>query len=185
MLKVVNVPDPILGKPVKPVKKIDGKIIKLVKEMEKTLVAQNDPPGVGLAAPQIGYDLALFIIKPTPESKTEIFINARILKIEKSTETLTDKTSGKKNKKLKKGTPLEGCLSIPRIWSPVKRPEKILIEYQIITGEKKTRWVSGFEATIIQHEVDHLNGILFTQRSLEQNIPLFEEKEGELHRLKY
>ncbi len=185
MLKIVNVPDPILGNPVKPVQKIDGKIIKLVHDMEKTLVAQDDPPGVGLAAPQVGHNLALFIIKPMPESKIEAFINPKILKIEEIKEKQTDKTSAKGNKKLKKGTPLEGCLSIPRIWSPVKRPEKVLLKYQTITGEEKTRWFSGFEAVIIQHEVDHLNGILFTQRSLEQNIPLFEEKEGELHRLKY
>jgi len=185
MLKIVNVPDSILGKPVKPVQKVDGKIIKLVRDMEKTLAAQDDPPGVGLAAPQVGHDLALFIIKPMPESKTEVFINPKIIKIDKSTKTQTNKTSVKQSKKLKKGIPLEGCLSIPRIWSPVKRPGKILLQYQTVSGEKKTSWFSGFEATIIQHEVDHLNGVLFTQRSLEQNTPLFEEKEGELHKLKY
>ena len=76
--------------------------------------------------------------------------------------------------------PLEGCLSIPRIWSPVNRHAKVHLEYTNLRGERKDKWFSGFDAVIIQHEMDHLHGILFTQRSLEQHMKLYEEKNGKL-----
>jgi peptide deformylase len=80
---------------------------------------------------------------------------------------------------------LEGCLSIPRIWGPVKRANRVLLEYQDLSGEKKTEWFTGFRATIVLHEVDHLQGVLFTQRAIEQNSALYEERDGELERMKY
>ncbi len=178
MLKIVHVPHPILNTPVKPVTTIDEKIRKLVFEMEETLIAQKDPPGVGLAAPQVGKNLALFIIKPTPKSLTKVFINPKIIKVDQRSKIKNQK-SEPKPKDLK----LEGCLSIPRIWSPVKREAKILLEYQDLNGKKGKKLFSGFEAIIVQHEMDHLSGILFTQRSLEQNLPLYEEKNGELEKM--
>ncbi|KKS44950.1 MAG: Peptide deformylase, partial [Candidatus Gottesmanbacteria bacterium GW2011_GWA2_42_18] len=75
---------------------------------------------------------------------------------------------------------LEGCLSIPRIWGPVKRAAKIFLHYQDLTGKKYLKWFSGFEATVIQHEIDHLNGIVFTQRAVEQKGQLYREEDGEL-----
>ncbi len=179
MLKIVNVPNPILTAPVKSIISFDQALFKLVKEMEKTLEAQIDPPGVGLAAPQINKNLALFIIKPTPTAKIEVFINPKIIKLEtlKPVNTLT--------KKHKNRTKLEGCLSIPRIWGPVKRANKVLLEYQTIDGKTITEWFSGFKAVIIQHEVDHLNGVLFTHRSIGQKAPLYEEENGELIKIKY
>lgn len=149
--------------------------------MEETLIAQDDPPGVGLAAPQVGENLALFIIKPTPKSKTKVFINPKIIKLE-STKIFAKGRSSSGRKKLK----LEGCLSIPRIWSPVKRASKILLEYQDFASSTYAvvrRWFQGFEAIIIQHEIDHLQGVLFTQRSVEQNLPLYEEKDGQLEKM--
>jgi len=180
MLKIVRIPNQILNNPVKPISVIDEKFKKLVYEMEETLIAQDDPPGVGLAGPQVGENLAVFIIKPTPASKTKVFINPKILKSGEGSND-KDKKLGKKSKNLK----LEGCLSIPRIWSPVKRSGRVLLEYQDLAGEKVTKEFSGFEAIIIQHEMDHLKGILFTQRSIEQNLPLYEEKNGELEKLDY
>ncbi|NMB84298.1 peptide deformylase [Candidatus Roizmanbacteria bacterium] len=182
MLKIVLVPNKVLTTPVLPVETIDKKIVNLVEEMKLTLLSQHDPQGVGLAAPQVGVNLAIFIIKPTQKSKIEVFINPKIID-QIRLKPFVSNTSSKPI--VKKGTPLEGCLSIPRIWSPVKRDKKILLEYQTMNGEKKTEWFKGFKAVIIQHEVDHLDGILFTQRSLEQNSPLFEEKDGELEKLKY
>ncbi len=178
MLKIVTVPNKILNSPVKPVKKIDSKIINLVKQMEKTLCVQVNPQGVGLAAPQVGVNLALFIIKPTPEAKTEVFINPQIIK----QETYNRK---RKTSKVKQKTKLEGCLSLPKIWSPVKRAGKIFLQYQTTTAKVVRRWFSGFKAVIIQHELDHLQGVLFTQRALEQKASLYEEKEGKLHKLEF
>lgn len=177
MLKIVNVPNSILTTPVKPVVNFDQILLKLVKEMKKTLEAQIDPPGVGLAAPQVGKNLALFIIKPKPKALVEVFINPRILQSEGF------KVMQRKSSHSKKKQPLEGCLSIPHIWGPVKRFNKVQLEYQTLNGEKKTTWFTGFKAIIIQHEVDHLNGVLFTHRSLEQKAPLYEEEDGELKKI--
>lgn len=179
MLKIVHIPNSVLTTPSKPVTKIDKKIKDLVFEMEETLLACVDPQGVGLAAPQVGINLQLFIIKPDEDSDTEVFINPKILEVEKKPHSAKATRSKQKNEQL------AGCLSIPKIWSPVRRPEKILLEYQDLTGEKKTEWFTKFKAIIIQHEVDHLHGILFTQRSVEQNLPLYEEKNDELHKIEF
>jgi len=187
--------------------------------MEKTLIAQKNPQGVGLAAPQVGFNLAVFIIKPTPEAKTEVFINPRILRygvMKTGGPGGGDPHSGTsnapatfdsgahpdvaseehwgggepgqdpsaKNQKRKK-TKLEGCLSIPRFWAAIKRADKVLLEYQTTDGQTQSKWFSDFKAMIIQHEVDHLRGILFTQKALEQNVSLYEEKEGELKPVDY
>jgi len=176
MLKIVHAPNPILFQKTKEVKKIDKKIKKLIQEMKETLLAQNDPPGVGLAANQVGVDLSLFIIKPTKKSPISVFINPKILKVEEE---------NKRKKRKEKAIKLEGCLSVPKIWGNVKRAKKVFLEYQTDDESfaKKRKWFSGFEAVIIQHEVDHLNGSLFTQRALAQNQPLYEEKEGKLVRI--
>ncbi len=189
MLKIVTVPNPILTQLVKKVKKFDQELKDLIAEMEKTLEAQVDPQGVGLAAPQVGLSHALFIIKPSKKAKCEAFINPRILKaMENTPEVLRDKssnsTSGVKAKKKQK-TKLEGCLSIPKIWGPVERAKKVYLEYQDLNNRLHRKWFSGFKAIVIQHEIDHLSGILFSQRVLEQKGKLFEEKEGKLEKLKY
>lgn len=179
MLTIVTVPNTVLNTPVKPIPQIDDKIRKLVKDMEEVLVVQKDPEGVGLAAPQVGLSLSLFIIKPKKASKIEVFINSRILKTLDAPHKKTLRT------KKKKGVPLEGCLSIPRIWGPIKRSKKILVEYQALDGVKKAEWFSGFKAVIIEHEIDHLQGILFTQRAIEQKHQLYEEQDGELVKCEY
>ncbi len=187
MLKIVTVPSNALLRPTKPVIKTDDKIKKMVFDMEHVLIAQNDPPGVGLAANQVGFDLSIFIIKLTEKSKIKVFINPKIIKssltmIERKRDDPTDKTTKKrKSKKIK----LEGCLSIPRIWGPVKRSDRVFLNYQDLTGKKYLKWFTGFEATIIQHEVDHLNGVVFTQRSIEQKGQLYREENEELVKIEY
>lgn len=174
MLKIVNVPNSVLTTKAKPVQKIDAKIEKLIKDMAETLEAQVDPQGVGLAAPQVGVSLQLFVIKPTKKAKIEAFINPRIIEVINS-------EPPKKSKK--DSTALEGCLSIPKIWSPVHRPHEVVLEYTDVTGKIVQRTFKNFAAVIIQHEVDHLDGILFTQRALEQQFPVFEEKNGKLEQI--
>lgn len=177
MLKIVSVPNEVLSNPTLPVQAIDQGIVDLIAEMKKTLISHKDPKGVGLAANQVGKNLSLFIIKPTDKSAIRVFINPKILKV------VEEKVKKNKDKKKLKKKPvrLEGCLSIPRIWGPVKRADKVLLEYQDLDSEKvKQDWFSGFEATIIQHEVDHLQGIVFTQRSMEQNGMLYKEENDEL-----
>lgn len=148
--------------------------------MEKILIAQNDPPGVGLAANQVGENLSLFIIKPSEKAKIKIFINPVIV-----SRTDLFKTNHKKVRPYKKRVKLEGCLSIPHIWGPVNRAERIFLHYQDLTGKKYLKWFSGFEATVIQHEIDHLNGIVFTQRAVEQKNQLYREENEELVKIDY
>jgi len=184
MLKIVNAPNKILTSPARKVIKFDKKLAILVKEMKQTLTSQVDPQGVGLAAPQVGVDLALFIMKPYEKAKTEVMINPKIIETFEVKPHSAPSSRGSVRGK-KPTTKLEGCLSVPKIWSPLTRPQKVLLEYQDLEGTVKSEWFSGFEATIVQHEVDHLQGVLFTQRALEQNSGLFEEKEGELKKIDY
>jgi peptide deformylase len=159
--------------------------------MEKVLIAQNDPPGVGLAANQVGLNISIFIIRPTEKSKTKIFINPKIIKIsktliERERKDLSKKSFGSAQDKPKKNkVKLEGCLSIPRIWGPVKRSDRVFLKYQDLTGKEYLKWFTGFEAIIIQHEMDHLDGVVFTQRSIEQKGQLYREEKDELVKIEY
>jgi len=156
--------------------------------MEKTLAKQVDPQGVGLAAPQVGNLRTIFIIKPSPEAKTDIFVNPKILETKQIThpQGVTSEPAHPEGvKKPKKKQKLEGCLSIPKIWGSVQRAHKVYLEYHDVSGKMHKKWFSGFKAVIIQHEVDHLQGILYTQRVLEQKNTLYEEKEGKLKKLEY
>jgi peptide deformylase len=181
MLKIVHIPNKVLISPTQQVQKFDSYLKKLVLDMEETLVAQIDPQGVGLAATQVGLSLAIFIMKPARDADTEVCVNPRILELDWNEPVVKAEDSKKK----KKDTPLEGCLSIPKFWSPVKRAYRTLVEYQDITGKVHKKWFSGFKSIIVQHEVDHLNGILFTQRALEQDVQMYEEKKDELVPVKF
>jgi len=179
MLKILIAPNKVLNSNAEIVKRIDKKIKRLVDEMIVCLKNQKDPQGVGLAAPQVGYNLQLFIIKPYEDKKPEVFINPKILTSDK-TGYKTSKTQKSKQARKRK---LEGCLSIPKIWAPIKRAQTILIEYADINGNIVKNEYSGFESIIIQHEIDHLNGVMFTQRALEQKVQLYEETGDKLEKI--
>jgi peptide deformylase len=164
--KIVEVQADSLRKPSLPVKKIDKKILSLVEDMCDTLKAQNDPEGVGLAAPQIGKNLQIFLM--SYDNTKRVVINPKVIS------EAQKKTSEKKSKKI-----LEGCLSLPHYYGPIKRSQKIKIEYLNPSGEKIVEEFSGFLAQIVQHELDHLNGVLFVDRILEQNAPLYQFKGDE------
>lgn len=203
-MQIVTVPDKVLHKKVKPVHKIDQRIRKIAAQMIKILRAQKDPEGVGLAAPQVGLSISMFVIDPDKTKKPKVFINAKILdkehmnektkrrkdeNIEKNLDENTKKQKDEKTKirkyvktKKQKNRPvkLEGCLSMPTIWGKVDRSSWVKVQFQTLDGELKTEKFSGFEATIIQHEVDHLHGVLFTKHCLSQGYSLFKEQDGEL-----
>lgn len=171
MLSIVKAPHPVLGQKAKPVQKIDKEILEFIDEMKKTLDATDDPKGIGLAAPQVGKDLQIFIIKQTPKSPFLIFINPKIEQIE---------NPGNENHSHKKSaTKLEGCLSIPNIWGEVLRNSNVILSYLDESGKYHKRKFNGFIATIIQHEYDHLNGTLFPKRVLEQNKRLYKSYKNE------
>jgi peptide deformylase len=179
-MKIVQAPDTVLSKDAQTVEKVDRAVQKLLKEMEQTLVSQTDPEGVGLAAPQVGKSLQIFIVKQDHDAPFMTFINPVI---EKTFEKPEEKAAAvkqspkaakaKKKAKIEKGVQLEGCLSLKDVWGVVDRPYGVVLSYQDEHGTSHKKTFEGFLATIIQHEVDHLHGVLFPKRVLEQQNPLY------------
>ncbi|CAA7386473.1 MULTISPECIES: peptide deformylase [Chryseobacterium] len=148
--------DPVLRKVAKEINKDYPELGELIDNMFETMYSAN---GIGLAAPQIGLDLRLFVIDVTPLAEDEdyadikdelaefkkVFINAKILE-----------ESGEEWKFN------EGCLSIPDVREDVKRKSTIVIEYYDENFVKHTETFSDIRARVIQHEYDHIEGILFT-----------------------
>ena len=123
----------------KPVEKIDENIKSLIDEMFVTVKKEN---GIGLAAPQVGENIRLFIVFINEQKY--VFINPEI--IETSQEMCLME---------------EGCLSIPKVYDDVMRPSAVKVQFLNIDGKIKTIEASGLLARVIQHENDHLNGVLF------------------------
>ncbi|HWA51623.1 MAG TPA: peptide deformylase [Patescibacteria group bacterium] len=166
ILKVVDVKNPILRAKAKNVSKIDKKILALIADMQDTLKAQKDPEGVGLAAPQVNKSFQLFVVDYKNLKRT--IINPEIL------ETFTKEVEEKKpKKKVKKNEILEGCLSLPHYYGPIKRADRVKLKYMDETGKVIEEEFEGFAAQIMLHEIDHLNGVLFVDRILEQKSPLY------------
>ena len=169
MKPIVTTPNPVLTKPAKTVTSFDKRLAKLVRDMKVTLRATRNPKGVGLAAPQIGEPWRIFVTRPKDADPIRVFINPECIE---SSVSQTEGVPERDNK-------LEGCLSIPKIWGKVKRDSMMTLRYQDETGATHTEKFSGFLATIIQHETDHTNGILFVQRVLEQNGKLYQANKDE------
>ncbi len=148
-IQIIKAPDPKLRIQTKPVKKISPSLVQTLKEMIKLTKTFKDPEGVGLASTQIGLEERFFVAKNGP--KFISVINPKIL------------STGKRTKKY-----FEGCLSTPNIWGEVKRYTILKVSYQNSQGKSITQTLKGVLAWIFQHEIDHLNGILFQDRVLEQ-----------------
>ncbi len=158
-MKILTTPDPHLRRVAEPVTIWDKKMDQLVKEMIDILMKAKDPEGVGLAATQLGINKRFFILRLDPD-KPEIFINPKILSTSKK--NLSDKYKNPKKRFL------EGCLSLPNLWGFVDRPLEIVVEYQTPSGITKKETFKNEESSYFLHEYDHLDGILFTDRILEQ-----------------
>lgn len=186
MLKIVTAPNSILSLNSKPVPKINKSILNLIEEMKQTLLAAKDPEGVGLAAPQVGQPLRMFITKPNQKSQIQVFINPKIEKHiapevgKKQQVKQSAKTARAKEKSgIDKDTQLEGCLSLPNIWGGVERSPSVTLSYLDQLGKKHSKTFKGLSAVIVQHEIDHLNGILFPKRVLEQKGTLYKSHKNE------
>ncbi|MBN1617288.1 MAG: peptide deformylase [Spirochaetales bacterium] len=126
-----------------PVPEVTDEIRSLIREM---FIVMEKADGVGLAAPQIGLSIRLFVLK-ADDGIERAFINPQI--IQTSPETCSYE---------------EGCLSVPKVWEKVIRPEKITVQALNERGRPFTLEADGLLARIIQHEYDHLDGILFIDR---------------------
>ncbi len=172
MLAIVQAPHVVLAKQAQKVDRIDKTITSLLKEMEVTLDSAKDPEGVGLAAPQIGKSLQIFVIRQTPKSPLLIFINP-VLAF--PTPLVMPAKPQKKDGPVK----LEGCLSLNNIWGVVHRQPVVTVTYLDENGKTRTRTCRGFLSTIVQHEYDHLQGVLFPKRVLEQKEKLYKSHKDE------
>lgn len=142
---IVKYPDPVLVTPAKPVTKHPRELRELVDRMKE---AMHDFNGVGLAAPQMGVLERLFIYKlPEEGEPLRVLINPKIVSA--------------------KGEQIgpEGCLSIPLLQGDVKRANEIVVKATDILGRPFRRRATEFEARVIQHEIDHLDGILFIEKA--------------------
>lgn len=155
----------------KPVNTFDKKIVKLIQDLRDTLQVQVDPEGVGLAAPQIGVNLRVFAV--SWKSFKRIVINPEI--ISKTQDLKNSRATGKKAK----NEILEGCLSLPHYYGPLKREQQVKLKYVDENFQEQIETFEGFKAQIIMHEIDHLNGVLFVDRLLQQNQKLYKLDEND------
>ena len=142
--KILVEPNKLLRQVSQPVKEVNKQIQKLMDDMLDTMYSAN---GIGLAAIQIGEPKNLIVIDLLTKEKKKnpmFFVNPKILK---------------KSSKMSKYE--EGCLSIPNLFAEVQRPSECEIEYLDYEGNRKSLKATGLLATCIQHEIDHLKGILF------------------------
>lgn len=142
--------DDILTKKARVIENIDEKIKMLAQDMLDTMYA-ND--GIGLAACQVGmlksmitYDV-MYVDEKHPKKQPVVMINPKIIDKSKTMVVVE-----------------EGCLSFPNVFENVKRHEKITVEYTDLDGKRKVKHVKGMESVVIQHETDHLEGIVFLDR---------------------
>lgn len=138
--------DPVLRRRAEDVVEFGPELQELAYQMYETMI---DADGIGLAAPQIGL-LKRFLVIGIPGEDDELalsaFANPRILE-----------SDGR-------CTMEEGCLSIPEIREDVERPERVRLNWRTVDGEEREQWFEGLEARVLQHEIDHLEGVLFVDR---------------------
>jgi len=141
---IITLPDRRLRLVSKPVEGIDDSIRRLVADMFETMY---EAPGIGLAAIQIGEQLRVITIdlaKKDESQQPEVFINPEILWTSEERDTYE-----------------EGCLSIPEYYEEVERPASVKVRYLGLDGASHEVEAAGLLATCLQHEIDHLNGVLF------------------------
>ena len=141
---LIILPDPILRTVSKPVERVDAPLLKLADDMLETMY---DAPGIGLAAIQVGEPLRMLVIDLAKEDEApapHVFINPQVL-------DSSDERSVYE----------EGCLSIPDYYAEVERPATVRVSYLDRDGKTREIEADGLLATCLQHEIDHLDGVLF------------------------
>ena len=162
--EIIEIPDPLLKQVSAPVERFDDELKSLVADMFETMY---DAPGIGLAAIQVGVPLRVLVIDLQPEDpdaepevctahggeahshqpvkrEPQIFINPEILEPSQELSVYS-----------------EGCLSVPEIYAEVERPARIRARWQDLDGQVHEAEMDGLMATCLQHEMDHLEGVLF------------------------
>jgi peptide deformylase len=144
LLPIVTVPDPVLRKVASPVERVDDALRRLMDDM---LATMYDAPGIGLAAPQVGISRRLIVMDPAKDEEPRqplFMVNPRII-------------AHGEDLRLHE----EGCLSIPDVTAEIERPARTRVSFLTHEGEPGEVELEGIWSTLVQHEIDHLNGVLF------------------------
>jgi len=146
ILDIKIIGNSILQKTLNPVTSFDENLKSIVDNMKESMVYNE---GIGLAANQVGFDLRLFLIyeKLIDDSKDFLVMINPVIQASDGRSTFE-----------------EGCLSVPNVWADVVRPERIEVDYFDVNGKERKIQADGLLARVIQHENDHLNGVLFIER---------------------
>ncbi|MBE3068283.1 MAG: peptide deformylase [Chloroflexi bacterium] len=160
--EIVTLPDPVLRRKARTVTRFDAELQTLIEDMIETL---REAPGVGLAAPQVGVSDRLIVVEYPEDDEQEdapkrlfVVVNPEIK------ETLAETEMG-----------IEGCLSIPGLQGDVERSLAVTVKGQTRRGQSVKIKAKGWLARIFQHEIDHLNGVVFTDRATKVWKPAPEE----------
>jgi peptide deformylase len=146
-LEIHRLGDRVLRQPTKRIAKVDAEVKQLIREMLQTMYSAD---GIGLAAPQVGIHKQLIVVDIQPDEAANpplILLNPVVTKSGHDL-SITQ----------------EGCLSIPNVYLDVKRPAEIQVSYKDEQGRPRKLAANGLLACCIQHEIDHLNGVLFVDR---------------------
>ena len=164
-VQIIKYPHPTLRHKSKALKRVDRELKQIVAEMFDLMYSNQ---GVGLAANQVDLPYRLFVMNvkgdPAEEEEARVFINPVISRKSGSAEAQ------------------EGCLSFPDIWAPVRRPEKIVVSAYGLDGQEFTYEMDGLYARAVQHEIDHLDGVVFIDRLSQANQLAVREDLEELAR---
>jgi peptide deformylase len=157
LLDIIIAPDPRLKRKCEVVDKVDPATVKLMADMLETMY---DAPGIGLAAPQVGVTKRIIVVDPTREGRAPQPLKMANPEIVWASD----------EKKLHE----EGCLSLPQEYDMVERPDKIRVRYVDENNKTQEIEADGLLSVVIQHEMDHLEGVLFVDHisSLRRNIIL-------------
>ena len=144
-MQIITYPHPTLRHVSQPIRRVDADLKKLVREMFDLMYAAK---GIGLAANQVDLPVRLFIMNLTskPDGEEQVFINPVVSSPKGSDEAE------------------EGCLSLPGLYGQVIRPKTVRVNAYNLSGQEIQRELSGLEARCLQHELDHLDGVLFPDR---------------------
>jgi peptide deformylase len=144
ILPIITIPDPVLRKKAAPIERVDAALLQLGQDLLSTMY---DAPGIGLAAPQVGILRRLIVMDPSRDEEPKqplIMLNPVILEL--GSEMRTHE---------------EGCLSIPEFTAEIDRPASTRVSYIDEEGKPQEKTLEGIWSTLVQHEIDHLNGVLF------------------------
>ncbi len=159
ILKIYEYPDPVLRKRTDKITTFDETLAKLVEDMAETMY---NAPGIGLAAPQIGQSIKLIVVDITMNIDDEkdymVMLNPVIV--------------GQEGSQLDE----EGCLSVPELTANVKRYKGITVSYQDLEGHTKELSTEDRFSVVLQHEIDHLNGVLFLDHLSSLKRSLYKKK---------